>query len=154
VDLFRSIEPRRPGVSSIEHHKSEARRRAPCACFPPMCQQDDAEGDEVRPITFDPVTRDADPLTTSAVLLQRRNLLERRQTLTEIYAEPSSRGVWVGPNNYGHLHSYHGHLDSWPLGASSPLCLSAGMGGPLLDTTVLYNVCLEKWPAAHSHNRL
>jgi hypothetical protein len=32
-----------------------------------MCQQDDAEGDEVRPITFDPVTRDADPLSTSAL---------------------------------------------------------------------------------------
>ena len=58
-------------------------------------------GLEVRPITFDPVTRDADPLTTSdgTVLLQRWNLLERRQTLAEIYTEPSSRGVWVSPNH-------------------------------------------------------
>ena len=35
--------------------------------FSAVCQRDDAEGDEVRPITFDPVTRDADPLTTSAL---------------------------------------------------------------------------------------
>jgi hypothetical protein len=95
------------------------------------------------------------------VLLQRRSLLELRQTLTEIYVEPSSRGVQVGPNHTQPLAQIamatpllHGHLDSRPLGASLPLCLSAGMGGPLRDTTVLYNVYLEKWPAAHSHNRI
>jgi hypothetical protein len=32
-----------------------------------MCQRDDAEGDEVRPITFDPVTPNADPLTNFAL---------------------------------------------------------------------------------------